>query len=368
MLSRNRCLYLYCKLSKKGFFNLPVGVISLLLGHHLNSIQESFQCIKHKHPDSGGSSLGNNYIRPTADLHIIVPVYDGEKTIKRCLTSILNQKTKYKFVVDVINDGSTDDTQSIISKFRNPALNIISEENRGLSGARNTGLRKIKGKYILFVDADDVLRKGAVQNLLDNAYKFNADIVEGGYRIIKKGKVVKTFSHLDNSDANPFKELYGYPRGKLYKASLFKNVIFPEGYRYEDTVAMYRIWPYSNKTVTINNINYDYEKNENGITSVSRGNIKSIDTLWITIKLLSECEKSVLSRTLYDFTLKQIIMNAKRLNFLSNKVNKANFVISSQLINIYFNKFRTTDPKLISVENALRKKDYITFILSAYIY
>ena len=61
-------------------------------------------------------------------------------------------------------------------------------------------------------------------------------------------------------------------------------------------------------------------------------------------------------------------MNAKRLNFLSNKVNKANFVISSQLINIYFNKFRTTDPKLISVENALRKKDYITFILSAYIY
>lgn len=220
----------------------------------------------------------------------------------------------------------------------------------------------------MFVDADDVLRKGAVQNLLDNAYKFNADIVEGGYRIIKKGKVVKTFSHLDNSDANPFKELYGYPRGKLYKASLFKNVIFPEGYRYEDTVAMYRIWPYSNKTVTINNINYDYEKNENGITSVSRGNIKSIDTLWITIKLLSECEKSVLSRTLYDFTLKQIIMNAKRLNFLSNKVNKANFVISSQLINIYFNKFRTTDPKLISVENALRKKDYITFILSAYIY
>ena len=92
-------------------------------------------------------------------LSIIVPVYNGAKCIGTCLDSILRQKNADKFQIIVVNDGSTDDTKSIVMKYKieHPNITLINQKNSGVSIARNTGIQKASGDFITFVDADDMV-------------------------------------------------------------------------------------------------------------------------------------------------------------------------------------------------------------------
>ena len=90
------------------------------------------------------------------DFSIIVPAYNVEKYIEKCIDSILNQSYK-NYEVIVINDGSTDNTLNILNKKYKDKVKIYSKENGGLSSARNYGVLKSSSKYILFVDSDDWL-------------------------------------------------------------------------------------------------------------------------------------------------------------------------------------------------------------------
>lgn len=84
--------------------------------------------------------------------------------------------------MSLVNDGSTDKTPELLERYRaDPRVEILTQANRGLSGARNRALEHIRGRYILFVDSDDTLRKGAVEALLSKAMETNADIVQGGF-------------------------------------------------------------------------------------------------------------------------------------------------------------------------------------------
>ena len=125
-------------------------------------------------------------------ISIIVPVFNVEKYLDRCLNSILKQGFDWKEVeLILVNDGSTDDSLSICEKFAedNENCRIISQENRGLSGARNTGLEYARGDYICFVDADDDLKDGGISQLLgfcDNS----VDIIRYYSEIFPPGKDV----------------------------------------------------------------------------------------------------------------------------------------------------------------------------------
>ena len=113
------------------------------------------------------------------DLEIIIPAYNEEKHIEKCLKSVLNQKSDYNFHIICIDDGSTDATGALIDGFSDSRLTVIHQDNRGFSGARNAGIEKADGRYIMFVDSDDFLADGAVQALMQAAYNNEADIVEG---------------------------------------------------------------------------------------------------------------------------------------------------------------------------------------------
>ena len=114
------------------------------------------------------------------DLTIIVPVYNSENWLKECMESIVLQKTKYSFQIIAIDDGSTDRSGQILNQYiKNPCVEVIRQENKGYSGARNAGLERVKSKYIMFVDSDDVLLPNAIECLLSKAYLEDADIVEG---------------------------------------------------------------------------------------------------------------------------------------------------------------------------------------------
>lgn len=110
-------------------------------------------------------------------ISIIVPVYNVEKYLDRCVQSILIQSFK-RFELILVNDGSTDNSFEICQKYRkkDSRVILISQENKGLSAARNTGLNNAHGDYICFIDSDDFIEKDYLKLLLNNLKSNNADI------------------------------------------------------------------------------------------------------------------------------------------------------------------------------------------------
>lgn len=117
-------------------------------------------------------------------LSVIVPVYNVERYLAECLTSIVEQDFD-DFEVVCVNDGSTDGSAVILNQFANkyPKVNVINQENRGLSGARNTGMRFVKGDWIWFVDSDDYIKEGAIKSLYNMATQ-NVDIVSFNVELV----------------------------------------------------------------------------------------------------------------------------------------------------------------------------------------
>lgn len=128
----------------------------------------------------GEEDIRNLEIDEKIDLSIIVPVYNSEKFLNRCMDSIVNQKTQYRFEVIAVNDGSTDNSLEILKEYEKKYafFKIINQSNGGISRARNTGINYAKGKYIGLIDNDDYIVEEYVESLLKRAYRNNADMVK----------------------------------------------------------------------------------------------------------------------------------------------------------------------------------------------
>ncbi len=315
-----------------------------------------------------GSSLCRNTISAEYDLQIIVPAYKVEKYIEDCIDSVLSQDTHYRILLTVVNDGSPDGTRDILRKYEDlPHVEIIDQENRGLSGARNTGLRVIKGAYVTFLDSDDMLAPHSIDAMLDKAMATGADIVEGSYvTFSEKGKYNYVNRHVDTVGNKWFGVLYGFPWGKVYRAQLFEHLCYPEGYWFEDTLCSFLVYPKAKKICTIPDVVYRYRINPNGITSTSRGNPKVIDTLLITLQLLKEAKEMDLlaDSQLYDMFLVQVQNNARRIFSLHNEeLDKQTFRISCNLRR-YFPHSHTQRENLLLVEQALDSTDFMHYLIA----
>ena len=126
-------------------------------------------------------------------ISVIVPVYNAEKTLPKCLNSIANQ-TFTDFEVILVNDGSSDSSAEICKKYAesDPRFKLISQKNAGPSAARNTGIENSTGKYLAFVDSDDYVEPEMLQEFYVAAEKYNADLTICGYKKVRKsGNIVK---------------------------------------------------------------------------------------------------------------------------------------------------------------------------------
>ena len=313
------------------------------------------------------SCISPNAIEYIYDLQIIIPAYNVEHYISSCLESVLRQQTKYNILVTVINDGSTDDTYKVLKQYENDKrLEIISQKNKGFSGARNTGLRNIRAKYIFFLDSDDILIDGSIETLLDTAYNnTTVDIVEGGFKLLKDEKIQGGFHHKDGLYNKWNGILYGFPWGKIYKADLFKNVIVPENFWFEDTIISMIIYPMAATFATISKDVYLYRRNEMGITFSSKGNKKNLDTLWITKQLLKDREKLGLNNDMQmsEFMLEQVRINTERIATLNNTIiDIANFILSIDFFEQNFGY--PENPRLKQMAKAMQKRDLKAFKLA----
>ncbi len=131
---------------------------------------------------------------------VIIPLYNGEALIQKCLSSLLKQTLSH-FEIIIIDDGSTDNSIQEINKFKDSRIKIYHQEHCGVSSARNLGIKYAKGYYLTFVDADDYLENNYLENLIKYQTKSNADLIICGYYMEIK-KHIQVFSYSNQIIAN----------------------------------------------------------------------------------------------------------------------------------------------------------------------
>ena len=213
---------------------------------------------------------------------IIVPVYNTEGYLKRCLDSLVCQ-TMDDIEILIVNDGSTDNSQEIIDEYVQKYSNIksLKKENGGLSDARNFAIPHAVGKYIGFVDSDDFIEPNMYEKMYDIAYKNNSDIVECNFIWEYPNKITNDNGIQYSNISDCF--LYGRVMAcnKLIRADILKNnnIKFPIGLRYEDIEFFYKLIPFVKKYSLIENSLYHYIQRENSI--INNQNIKNSDIFTI---------------------------------------------------------------------------------------
>ena len=205
---------------------------------------------------------------------IIVPVYNVELYIEDCLNSLLNQ-TYSNYEIILINDGSTDNSIEICSKYNDQKIKIYNQNNKGVSIARNVGISLATGQYIMFVDADDMVSEKYIENLIKSIEETNTDMVVCGYTKEKaelvnkknsqeiKGEIINANTMLENMMENNLQE--GYLWNKIFKKSIINDnsLEFKEDVNvWEDLYFVIEYLSKSDKIFAINEKLYYYRTRE----------------------------------------------------------------------------------------------------------
>lgn len=209
-------------------------------------------------------------------ISVIVPVYNVEKFLCRCLDSVINQSLK-EIEIICINDGSTDSSPDILNSYapKDPRIKIINKENDGLSCARNDGIKIAKGEYISFIDSDDWIAADFLEKLYNTAKKHDADIAVCGIKRVKKNKESQMLLIEDEEVAEKLQDKvylcdipsHCYVWNKIYRTSeLLKHNLFFEPHRfYEDRCFTIEVLINLKKVVSVPDVYYYYYKNKNSI-------------------------------------------------------------------------------------------------------
>lgn len=256
------------------------------------------------------------------DISVIIPVYNCEKTIKRCIESIIAQTYK-NYEIILVNDGSSDDSKKIIEKYIENYNNIklINQENSGPSVARNRGIDVAKCEYIFFLDSDDFLEKDTFNNLINS---IENDILVGvNFNIISEKECIRNVVKAKELTCNEMiqniitdKNL-GVIWGYLLKKEIINDLRFDENTFYmEDTIFLMH---YLNKIkkikwITSDNSNYNYFINENSITTNSKNVIKKIESFCYSLNAIDNMYNMQYHKLLSKRKLKLIEKECRKLN------------------------------------------------------
>ena len=204
------------------------------------------------------------------NVSVIVPIYNVEKYLSPCLDSILSQSLP-NFEVLLIDDGSKDSSPSICDMYakRDSRIKVFHKKNEGVSIARNTGLDNARGEWIVFVDADDLLEKRALELLVACAEHGHSEVVLASTDVLAfdgRRQKYKFFENCEKTDFLPIKHyaLWGY----IFKRSLIeKNMVrFVPGLAYsEDRVFLYSISRCCETMSMTSDVVYVYRKNSNSV-------------------------------------------------------------------------------------------------------
>jgi glycosyltransferase involved in cell wall biosynthesis len=211
-------------------------------------------------------------------ISVVVPIYNVEKYLKKCVNSLLNQSYANLEVI-LVNDGSPDQCSEICDAFaaRDMRVKVIHKKNGGLSDARNAGIDIATGNYITFVDSDDFLKKTAIELLYNSLIKNKCDISTCRYEIVYEDNLCSK-DDVENKElvlsAQDAMEDMLYQEhttnsawAKLYKMELFADIRYPKGRLYEDLGTTYKLFDRASKIVFNSSREYYYLQRKESIVS-----------------------------------------------------------------------------------------------------
>jgi len=268
---------------------------------------------------------------------VIVPVYNVEKYIVQCLDSIMKQSLK-EIEIIIVNDGSTDNSLNLINRYKkDPRVKIITQQNKGLSGARNTGLKIAKGEFISFIDSDDYIDQFMLESMVTKASLDGADIVMCQFKKVDdngNSKFISDLSKFSNISKEEAFKIYlsaGHSAvvwANIYKRKLFteNKILFPEGIYHEDIPTTYKLFYYAKKITTVGKIYYFWRDRDGSISkSITEKHIDDTFRIYELTKIFliqnnifSEMYKYYIKRTfLYTIGL------VNKLNYAASKIDNA---------------------------------------------
>lgn len=228
---------------------------------------------------------------------VIVPAYNVEKYLDRCMESLCNQ-TYSKLEIILVDDGSTDLTSEMCDVWgeRDKRVVIIHQKNDGQCAARNVALNVMKGEYVMFVDGDDYVNRDMIFQMINFLEKNRLDFVRSGYMKVKANENAELTDREDTGKESLFNQKQiienfltaPYSKRKsftaimcaaLYKASLFKTVRFPEGFIYEEGFVLPDIYLASDFAGYIDRSFYYYRENENGTMATNKLTDKALKSM-----------------------------------------------------------------------------------------
>ena len=253
-------------------------------------------------------------------ISVIIPVYNAEKYLRECLDSITNQTFKDIEII-CVNDGSTDSSLQILNEYaqKDNRIIVISQDNQGLSAARNTGIANATGEYISFVDSDDYVSENLYENLVkylpQELICFESQLYPQDLKNPINKNLVNKYNGLVNVDDKIIKNTNVYAWNKLFKTSIIKenNIQFPKGLTFEDFPFIWEYMLCIKKAYYLNKKLYFYRQHNNSI--MKNCNTKSIHHLYVWHYLYDRLmQKNLLDKhkqTIKDLFGKYVILAYK---------------------------------------------------------
>ena len=212
-------------------------------------------------------------------ISVIIPVFNMEKYLDRCIQSILNQSYQ-DYEVWLVDDGSTDRSVAVCDRYAKGHPNvhvIVHSENRGLSHTRNTGINAAAGEFVTYVDSDDYVVPDYLECLYRTAESGNADIACGGFRFfsdngavakaVRSGYRIRSYSGVNACKALLYeKDFHTSSCNMLIRKDIARKILFPEGRYHEDEMTTFRYFLNAKSVSIIDKPLYYYYQREDSIT------------------------------------------------------------------------------------------------------
>ncbi len=302
-------------------------------------------------------------------ISIIIPVYNVEKYLKKCINSVINQSYKNLEII-LIDDGSTDKSGIILDEYSkiDKRIKVYHKKNGGLSSARNYGIKRSNGSYICFIDSDDFISKYMIENLLNNLLKTKSDISICGMKYFYVGDEINddySYKYFEYNSEEALLKMIDYQSGvapnavnKMYKRELFSDdCLYPIGKLYEDMGITAKLFNKCNKIVYTPDCYYYYLQREDSITNEIFKE-KDLDHIYMSKLLydfISENAKSIKNEYFVYHILNEISCCNKI--FISSQKNYK-YVINQTKYDIKHNIKLILNSKIYS----FRKKMQIIFM------
>lgn len=266
---------------------------------------------------------------------VIIAAYNIEDYIGRCLKSVI-QQTLTDIDIIVVNDGSTDNTLSIINDIaqKDNRIKVINKKNAGLIEARKSGFKVSNGEYILFIDGDDWLERGCLKRLYDKAKKSDADIViyNAFYSYDNKKELLDIFKIKNTTKVDFLKELFlGNINPSIWSKFISRkflnlnNFKFPSNISYaEDLATVSNMFMNTPKIILCKESLYNYYQRSNSITKISNDKILEIDKAinFIEDKLIENKLKKIYEKEFEYLTYMHMFISKVIMIEQINKFNK----------------------------------------------